>query len=455
MTSPRNENPFRKLVRSLSRSSPRTERPATTRARSGERSHVVGKDKDPFGDDYAPTSKTSTAPILLSNGQAAGGGGVSPGLALSTSPPPDSYFPAPPAHVLNDNEASGIERHPDSVGARAFDVGDDEAGKAAPGVSFAPRGANGDAAIRPDSELEGWAPPPRRTQSQRVRRQASSTRPGLARGRSNGNSNGQGARGGDLAEETETIDDKLATVTIGGRTIDAGERKGVQLEDKPLSRRTSVKRAASSFKKAVSKSFEPAPKVDGEKRVMVLVADGTEEIEVMTAYDIFVRASLSPVMVSVSPEFSPSHSLPHITLSRGAKILADTAFETLKPEHKADFDAVVVPGGVKGAERLSQDEGVKNYLWDSFEAGKLVGCICAGSLAAKTAGIGLGLPITSHPSVKGDLEKHYEYSEARVVVARNLVTSRGPGTAIEWALKIVEILAGKDKRDEVAGPMML
>lgn len=62
-----------------------------------------------------------------------------------------------------------------------------------------------------------------------------------------------------------------------------------------------------------------------------------------------------------------NHTLQHITLSRGAKILADTKFETLTAEHKADFDAVVVPGGAKGAERLSRDDGVKTYLWESFE----------------------------------------------------------------------------------------
>ncbi|GAA5932058.1 DJ-1/PfpI family protein [Sporobolomyces koalae] len=431
MTSPRNENPFKKLVRSLSRSSPRGERPST-----GPRQ----KSADRLG---ASSTATRAAAVGIPG---AANKENSPGLgtAFSTSPAPDSYFPAPPAHVLSDAEAAGIERHPDSVGARAFDVGEDDVGKAAPGVSFAPR-ANGETAVRPDSELESWQPAPRRTPSQRVRRQpSSSTRGQLTRGRSNGH---------DAAPPVPEVGQE--TVTIGGRTVDKGDRKGVSLSDTPLSRRTSVKRAASSFKKAVSKSFEPAPKAEGEKRIMVLVADGTEEIEVMTALDIFVRASLSPVLVSVSPEFSPSHSLPHITLSRGAKILADTQFETLKPEHKADFDAVIVPGGAKGAERLSRDEGVKEYLFDSFEAGKLIGCICAGSLAAKTAGIGLGLPITSHPSVKGDLEKHYEYSEARVVVAENLVTSRGPGTAIEWSLKIVEILAGKAKRDEVAGPMML
>ncbi|GAA6009558.1 hypothetical protein JCM11491_003605 [Sporobolomyces phaffii] len=443
MASPRNENPFKKLVRSLSRSSPRTERPPTApRQKSTDRVRT--------GAQQQPSAGTPAMGIPGANKENAA---VSPAAAFSTSPPPNSYFPVPPAHVLSDHEAAGIERHPDSVGARAFDVGEDDVGKAAPGVSFAPR-ANGDpSAVRPDSELETWQPAPRRTPSQRVSRKPSaSTRGQLTRGRSTGNSSAAAAS---TVEEGREGDSK-ETVTIGGRTVDKGDRTaGVSLSDTPLSRRTSVKRAASSFKKAVSKSFEPAPKVDGEKRVMVLVADGTEEIEVMTAYDIFVRASLSPVLVSVSPEFSPSHSLPHITLSRGAKILADTQFETLKPEHKADFDAVIVPGGAKGAERLSKDEGVKAYLSESFEAGKLVGCICAGSLAAKTAAIGLGLPITSHPSVKGDLEKHYEYSEARVVVARNLVTSRGPGTAIEWALKIVEILAGKDKRDEVAGPMML
>lgn len=81
--------------------------------------------------------------------------------------------------------------------------------------------------------------------------------------------------------------------------------------------------------------------------------------------------------------------------------------------------------------------------------------ICAGSLAAKTSGIALGKPITSHPSVKAQLEKEYEYSEERVVVADNLITSRGPGTALEWSLAIVEKLAGKAKRDEVAEPMCL
>lgn len=91
-------------------------------------------------------------------------------------------------------------------------------------------------------------------------------------------------------------------------------------------------------------------------------------------------------------------------------------------------------------------------LPDSHHDSHLLG---AGSLAALTSQISLGGPLTSHPSVRAQLEKHYDYSEDRVVVAGNLVTSRGPGTALEWALEIVEMLAGRKKRDEVEGPMMV
>lgn len=274
---------------------------------------------------------------------------------------------------------------------------------AAPGVTFAPAAPGASTKVRPDSELDGWRPPPpRRTTSQRVRRQPSSgagrsegangTGAGLSRHRS-----GERRKGESIATATEIdgvpVPTLLSTpaatepnggtdqVKVGDRTLDAGERKGVTLEDRPLSRSTShgLKRTASQWKKAAQKAFEPLPKEDGEKRVIVLVADGTEEIEVLSAYDVFVRASLNPVLVSVSPQFSPSHSLPHITLSRGARILADTQFETLKEEHWDLFDAVVVPGGAKGAERLSGEKRVQELLWRFWSEQKLVGCICAGA----------------------------------------------------------------------------
>ncbi|GAA5979515.1 hypothetical protein JCM11641_005419 [Rhodosporidiobolus odoratus] len=413
---------FSRLVRSLSRTgrSPRSERPHHPRANS--RGKLNDGKASPNSSDDASLSPTGAT-------------------GLAVSPPPDSYFPRPPSAILRDDEASGRARHPDSVGARAFDVGDASTGHSAPGVTFAP---TTDGVRKTDTELDQWAPAPRRTLSQRVKRQPS-TGGGLSRHRSAGDRN---------KENGNPFDDD-EKVQVGDRLVDRGERKGVQLEDKPLTRRTTLSRAASSYAKKMNKAFAPAPKAEGEKRMLIIVADGSEEIEVMTAFDIFVRGGLSPVLVSLSPPFSPSDSLMHLTLSRGAKLLADTQFETLKSEHKEDFDAVYIPGGAKGAERLSQDKGVQELLWEFYESGKLVGCICAGSLAAKSARIGFGGAITSHPSVKSQLEKDYQYSEERVCVSGNLVTSRGPGTALEHALKIVEILQGEAKRDEVAEPLCL
>jgi hypothetical protein len=85
-------------------------------------------------------------------------------------------------------------------------------------------------------------------------------------------------------------------VHFGERAVDAGDRRGVTLEDKPLSRSisrsASVKRVASTFAKRAQKAFEPVPKEEGEKRILVLVADGSEEIETLTAVDLFTRAGL-------------------------------------------------------------------------------------------------------------------------------------------------------------------
>lgn len=80
---------------------------------------------------------------------------------------------------------------------------------------------------------------------------------------------------------------------------------------------------------------------------------------------------------------------------------------------------------------------------------------CAGTLAALGAQIGLKGPITSHPSVKDQLDALYEYKDSPVVVSDNFVTSRGPGTTFLFALTLVEKLVGLEKRNEISGPMML
>lgn len=179
------------------------------------------------------------------------------------------------------------------------------------------------------------------------------------------------------------------------------------------------------------------------------------------AYDVLVRGGLTVQSAYVgssvhSKDSNDPHSSEFVTCSRGVKIVPDLRLPDLAGGKALDeYDAIVVPGGVKGAEILSANEDVVKLLSAFAAKGKVVACICAGSLAAKAAGIGKDNAITSHPSVKSELEKDYHYKEDRVVIANNLITSRGPGTAFEFALAIVEALVGKEKRDEISGPMIL
>lgn len=145
----------------------------------------------------------------------------------------------------------------------------------------------------------------------------------------------------------------------------------------------------------------------------------------------------------------------YATCSRGVKVVPDLYLTDLAGAHKSlAYDAYIVPGGMPGAQTLSENEDVTALLKAAYGQGKVVAFICAGPLAAKTAGIH-DKPLTSHPSVREQLQDAFTYSEDRVVKADNLITSRGPGTTFEFALAIAEALVGKQKRDEIVPPLLL
>ncbi|EJF63865.1 DJ-1 [Dichomitus squalens] len=191
---------------------------------------------------------------------------------------------------------------------------------------------------------------------------------------------------------------------------------------------------------------------------LILIADGTEEMEFTITYDTLVRAGASCTSAFVSTEERQGDSgsyeknPPFAKGSRGINILPDTYFSP--QAHTPDkFDLLVIPGGAKGAETISNSSPVQHLVRQFLEAGKYVGMICAGSLAALTAKLPKQ-PLTSHPSVKDRLADAFVYSEQSVVVSGKLVTSRGPGTTFPFAFTLVEMLFGKEKREEVIGPMV-
>ncbi|KIO33313.1 hypothetical protein M407DRAFT_241113 [Tulasnella calospora MUT 4182] len=185
---------------------------------------------------------------------------------------------------------------------------------------------------------------------------------------------------------------------------------------------------------------------------LILIANGTEEMEFVITYDTLVRAGINctSALVNDIPDTLPTPS-PVAKCSRGVKIIADKDLADV--EDPNSFDALIIPGGAKGADTLSQSKKVQGLIRAYLEKDRVVGMICAGSLAALRASLPRS-KITSHPSVKADLGSAFEYSEDDVVVAGKLITSRGPGTAFLFALTLVEALVGPEKRKEVYGPMV-
>jgi len=173
------------------------------------------------------------------------------------------------------------------------------------------------------------------------------------------------------------------------------------------------------------------------KKVLVTLAPGFEEIETVTVVDILRRAGARVTLAAT--EEGP------IEGSRGISVLPDTLLETVDD---AEFDLVVLPGGQPGTTNLQNNLKVKSILQNMQQAGKKVAAICAAPLVLQSAGLLKGTEATSHPSVRDQLEG-VQYSEERVVVDGQVVTSRSPGTALEFALKLVEILYNTERMETV------
>ncbi len=139
---------------------------------------------------------------------------------------------------------------------------------------------------------------------------------------------------------------------------------------------------------------------------LILLAEGTEESEYTITYDVLVRGG-----VSVRSALVPPSDHAYVTCSRGVKIVPDIALPD-PAEAAREYDALIIPGGAKGAQTISSSSDVQALINDMHDAGKVVGAICAGSLAIKAANLAPGAKITSHPSVKSQLEagKLYEPS---------------------------------------------
>ena len=194
---------------------------------------------------------------------------------------------------------------------------------------------------------------------------------------------------------------------------------------------------------------------DAPKKVLVPVADGTEEIEAVTVIDVLRRAGAEVVVMSVEDDRN------EVVCSRGVRLVADKNVKELAGRGApADWDLIAVPGGMPGAEHIADHVKFHAVLEKHFRAGKLMAAICAApAICFEPKGFLEGYAATAHPAfvdeLGGSLLEKNIYQDCWVVVDTQIVTSRGPGTSLEWALCLVEQLYGSRKAREVAAPMVV
>lgn len=174
-------------------------------------------------------------------------------------------------------------------------------------------------------------------------------------------------------------------------------------------------------------------------RVLVPLAQGCEELEAVTIIDLLRRAGVE--VVSAGLDDQP------VRASRGTVLVPDT---TLERALQDDYDMVVLPGGLPGADHLNADPRIAELLHSMASRERYTAAICAAPKVLASAGLLRGRRATSFPGALDPVQlQDVDYREEPVVTDGKVVTSRGPGTAMDFALDLIGKLSGVDKRNEV------
>jgi 4-methyl-5(b-hydroxyethyl)-thiazole monophosphate biosynthesis len=180
-------------------------------------------------------------------------------------------------------------------------------------------------------------------------------------------------------------------------------------------------------------------------RALISVADGVEDLECVTLIDVLRRAEVEVVVASIEGRRM-------ITCARGTRLTADTMLVDVLAQA---FDLIVLPGGMPGAQHLAEHEPLAERVREQARAGKLFAAICAApAVALQQYGVLKQRRMTCYPAFSDRLSG-CTFVDQAVVVDGNCITSQGPGTALEFALCLVEQLLGKAVRKQVAEAMLV
>lgn len=178
--------------------------------------------------------------------------------------------------------------------------------------------------------------------------------------------------------------------------------------------------------------------------VLIPLAEGFEELEAVTIIDLLRRADIEVVTASLGEQT--------VTASRGTRVVADTSVDKVLGR---DFDMVVLPGGLPGADHLDADDRIHKILQRTADKNRPIGAICAAPKVLASVGLLDNKKATAYPGVLDPQSLGTtQITNAAVQRDGNILTSRGPGTAMDFALEIIACLVGTQKRDEVDAALL-
>lgn len=179
------------------------------------------------------------------------------------------------------------------------------------------------------------------------------------------------------------------------------------------------------------------------KQVCVFLADGFEEVEALTAVDLLRRARVYVDTVSITDDYK-------VHGAHGINVQTEDLFEEVDFN---EFDMIVLPGGMPGTTNLMQHHGVRQIVTAFAQAGKLVGAICAAPTVLADLGILEGRKATCYPACEEKM-KGAIFTGTPVAVDGNIITSRGVGTTIDFALELISVLMGSDVAKKIASDIV-
>lgn len=180
--------------------------------------------------------------------------------------------------------------------------------------------------------------------------------------------------------------------------------------------------------------------------VLLPLAKGFEELEAVALIDVMRRGGIDVRVAYLEDELQGNLVLG----ANGITIQADTSLKNIISD---DFDMIVLPGGWDGIYALAENARVLELLKE-FKSNKIVGAMCAAPYVLKKAGV-LGNEYTCYPGAKDEIVHPGYREDIKVVTDGNVITSRGPGTAVCFGLAIVERLVGKETMQTVKDGMLL